>query len=211
MAPAASSPPPVIVLTGGIASGKSAVSDHFAHLGVPVVDTDILAREVVAPGAPGLEALVKAFGAEILQADGSLDRGRLRKQVFADEAARKTLESLLHPLIAAAARERIAALEASVYCVLVVPLLVETGLFADAEQVIVVDTPESLQVERLMRRDDIDKAGARAMLAAQASRQQRLARADHVIENHGSLDQLKTQVTSLHRRLLSHFGQDQSS
>lgn len=203
--------PPVVVLTGGIASGKSAVSDHFGRLGVPVIDTDILAREVVAPGSPGLEAVVEAFGPQILQADGSLNRARLREQVFSDEATRKRLESLLHPLITQAASERIAALAPASYCILVVPLLVETGLFDDAEQVLVVDTPESVQIERLIRRDGMNESGARAMLAAQASRAQRLARADRVIENHGSLPELQAQVEALHQTLLSHFREHQSS
>lgn len=197
--------PPVVILTGGIASGKSAVSDQLAELGVPVIDTDVLAREVVVPGSPGLSDLVEAFGAGILTGDGSLDRAALRQRVFRDEAARKQLEQILHPRIEAAARARIAALGASPYCLLVVPLLVETGLFPDADRVVVVDVPEAVQIDRLIQRDVIDEPAAHRMLASQASREQRLARADELIENHGSRDDLRLAVASLHQRLLAHF------
>lgn len=203
MTKAGRSSPPVVVLTGGIASGKSAVSEQFSHLGIPVIDTDLLAREAVAPGSPGLAGVVSSFGNELLRADGSLDRARLRERVFADPQARKQLEALLHPKIESAARARLAALKGAPYCLLVVPLLVETGLFADADKIVVVDVPETRQIERLKQRDGIDQAAAERMLAAQASRQQRLAQADEVIENDGSLDELRARVNSLHQRLLA--------
>lgn len=197
--------PPVVVLTGGIASGKSAVSERFAQRGVPVIDTDILAREVVAAGTPGLAAVVDAFGPQVLAADGTLDRNRMRQLVFADGQARRRLEDLLHPRIEAAARARIEALPDAPYCLLVVPLLIESGLFADADCVVVVDVPEAIQLERLRQRDGVDDETANRMLASQASRQQRLARADQVIDNQGSLEQLETQVEHLHQRLLARF------
>ncbi len=197
--------PPVVILTGGIASGKSAVSEHLAKQGVPVIDTDVLAREVVAPATPGLAAVVKAFGPQVLAADGSLDRARMRRLVFGDEEARRRLESLLHPRIEAAARQRIQSLDDAPYCLLVVPLLVETGLFADADCVVVVDVPEQLQLERLTQRDQLDETAARRILNSQASREQRLARADEVIDNQAGLEQLQAQVDSLHHRLLARF------
>lgn len=202
---AAGTRPPVVVLTGGIASGKSAVSEHLAQRGVPVIDTDLLAREVVAPGTPGLAAVVDAFGAQVLAADGSLDRARMRQLVFGDEEARRRLESLLHPRIEAAARARIQALNDAPYCLLVVPLLVETGLFADADCVVVVDVPESIQLQRLLERDGVDPATARRMLASQVSRAQRLARADAVLDNEGNLAELQAQVAHLHERLMARF------
>lgn len=186
----------VVALTGGIASGKTAVSDAFAALGVPVIDTDLIAREVVAPGTPGLAAVVDEFGSSIRGSDGSLDRAALRQLIFADPDARTRLETLLHPRIAAAARRKLDAVTEP-YCILVVPLLVESGLFEDADQVLVVDVPESVQLERLMRRDGVDRHQAKAALSAQASRQLRLARADQVIDNRGSLDELRAEVARL--------------
>jgi len=205
MSGATATMPPVVVLTGGIASGKSAVSERFAQRGVPVIDTDILAREVVAAGTPGLAAVVDAFGPQVLAADGTLDRNRMRQLVFADGQARTRLEDLLHPRIEAAARTRIKAHADARYCLLVVPLLIESGLFADADCVVVVDVPEELQRQRLLQRDGVDTDTARRMLASQASRQQRLARADEVIDNQGNLEQLETQVERLHQRLLARF------
>ncbi len=198
--------PPVVVLTGGIASGKSMVSAQFAQRGVPVIDTDVLAREVVAPGTPGLAAVLAAFGPDLLTPDGSLDRARLRAIVFADPQARRNLEQLLHPRIEAAARAAIQSLQNAPYCLLVVPLLIESGLFADADCVVVVDVPEGIQIERLRARDDIDEAAAQSMLASQASRQQRLARADEVIDNQGSPARLEDQIEALHQRLLARYG-----
>lgn len=186
----------IIALTGGVASGKTAVSDRFAALGVPVIDTDVLAREVVAPGSTGRGEVEKAFGPEVVDRSGRLDRTALRRRIFDDLAARRQLEEILHPRIAAQARRRMATIEAP-YAVLVVPLLVESGLFDDADRVLVVDAPERLQVERLMARDGASRSQARAMLEAQASREERLARADQVIENTGTLEALQRQVDRL--------------
>lgn len=188
--------PIIIALTGGVASGKTAVSDRFAELGVPVVDTDLLAREAVAPGSPGLAEVAAAFGPEMIGPGGNLERAALRRRIFDDPAARDRLEDILHPRIADAARRQLAALDVP-YAILVVPLLVESGLFEDADRVLVVDVPEQVQIERLMRRDGSTRKQAEAMLAAQASRERRLEQADDVIENTGTLESLYSAVRAL--------------
>jgi dephospho-CoA kinase len=195
---------PVIALTGGIASGKTAVSDRFAALGASVVDTDRIAREVVRPGRPGLSLLSDAFGSSIVDSAGQLDRAALRERIFADDAARAKLNSLLHPLIETAAAAEVEVANGP-YVILVVPLLVETGLFGDADRVLVVDVPEAVQLERLQGRDGVTAAQARAALAAQATREQRLAVADDVIENSGSLAELDAQVAGLDQRYRTLF------
>jgi dephospho-CoA kinase len=191
-----------IGLTGGIASGKSAAAAVFAELGVPVIDSDVIAREVVAPGSPGLAAIRARFGEGVLQADGQLDRRALRAQVFADPTARRDLEALTHPLI----RERMSAQSAAAggpYQVHAIPLLVEGGAKRPGlDRVLVIDCPEEIQVARVMTRDRVDEAGARAVLAAQASRAQRLAAADDVIVNDQGLETLREAVTALHQRYL---------
>lgn len=189
-----------IGLTGGIASGKSTVAKLFEALGVPVIDTDAIAREVVEPGEPGLDAVRDAFGAEILTPDGRLDRRKLREIVFADEAKRRRLESILHPLIRQRTLARLAALRDVPYAIVVVPLLVETNFGALVDRVLVVDVPVEAQLERLTARDGIDRAAAEAMIAAQASREARLARADDVIDNSGDLAATREEVERLHRR-----------
>lgn len=191
-----------MALTGGIASGKTAVSDRLAALGAAVIDTDLIAREVVEPGQAALEEIAKGFGHEVLAADGSLDRRALRRIVFNDETARHRLENILHPQIEARVRERIAEQHQAPYVLLVVPLLIETGLFNDADHIVVVDTPESVQIQRLTQRDGIDEQQARNILAAQASRQQRLERATHIIDNGDSLEALLQQVERLHEELI---------
>lgn len=187
----------VVALTGGIASGKSAVSDRFAELGTPIIDTDVIAREVVEPGSEGLAEIERAFGRDVMDGD-ALDRAALRRRIFDDPEARARLERILHPRIAAEAERRIAALDAP-YAILVVPLLVETGLFGDADRVLVVDVPASLQIERLTARDGIGRDEAAAALRAQADRRDRLARADDVVVNTGSLSELRAEVDRLHR------------
>ena len=191
-----------IGLTGGIASGKSAAAAVFAGLGVPVIDSDVIAREVVAPDSPGLAAIRARFGDGVLQADGQLDRRALRAQVFADPAARRDLEALTHPLI----RQRMATLSAAAggpYQIHAIPLLVEGGAKRPGiDRVLVIDCPEALQIQRVMARDRVDEAGARAVLAAQATRAQRLAAADDVIVNDRGLEALQDAVTALHRRYL---------
>lgn len=191
--------PRLIALTGGIASGKTAVSDRLAQLGARIVDTDLIARQVVEPGTPGLAALVEAFGTEVLDESGELDRQALRRRVFADPAERQRLDERLHPMIEKAAREQIAAARDVPCVVVVVPLLIETGVFSDADLVVVVDIPREVQVARLTARDGIDAEQADRMLEAQASREQRLARADHIIDNSGTLAELESQVDAFHQ------------
>lgn len=189
-------------LTGGIASGKSAVARFFSALGVPVIDTDELAREAVAPGTPGLRAVIEAFGRTVLDPHGALDRRTMRKRVFADPAARKRLEAIVHPEVRRLLAERLASLQAP-YVLIVVPLLVESGLAREMDRVLVVDCPELLQIDRLAARDGETLAEARNMLAAQATRSQRLACADDVITNDAGLDALEVAVGDLHRRYLT--------
>jgi dephospho-CoA kinase len=188
-------------LTGGIASGKSTVAGLFAAHGVPVIDTDLIAREVIAPGTPGLEAVVAAFGANVLLPDGTLDRRRLRDLAFDTPERRQQLESILHPRI----RERMEALCASSggpYQILVIPLLIETGLESRVDRVLVVDCSERIQRDRLRVRDGESTAGASRLLAAQADRATRLRRADDVVLNTGSRDELQQPVQALHAKYL---------
>lgn len=190
-------------LTGGIASGKSTVARLFESLGVPVIDTDILAREVVAPGQPLLGQIAARFGPDVLAADGSLDRARLRSLVFGDPAARSDLEQLMHPAIRARLEEISAALAGpkhGPYQLLVIPLLVETAGRTPVDRVLVVDCSEALQIRRLQARDGSTVEQARQILSAQASREARLAAADDVIVNEGDLESVRDQVAGLHLR-----------
>jgi dephospho-CoA kinase len=190
----------VVGLTGGIGSGKSAVADAFAARGAPICDTDRLAHALTAPGQRGLEAIVAAFGAASTKPDGTLDRARLREQVFADAHARVKLESILHPLIRAAARAEVASWSAP-YGMLVVPLLLERGGLSDLmSRVLVVDCPEDEQVRRVMARSGLSEPQVRAIMATQLPRAERLARADDVIDNGGPLSALEPQVAALDRR-----------
>ncbi len=191
-----------IGLTGGIASGKSTVADLFSQLGVPVIDTDQLAREVVEPGEPALQHVVATFGPSALDATGRLDRKALRARVFADPILRAQLEAILHPAIRARLAARLAALN-SPYVVIAIPLLVETGQHTRFDRVLVVDCPESLQVARLLSRDGETASGVKAILAAQATRHERLQLADDVIENTGTPEALVPHVEALHRRYLA--------
>ena len=188
-----------IGLTGGIASGKSTVAQLFASRGVTVLDTDRIAREVVEPGRPALAALVRALGSDILARDGHLDRALLRRRLFADEATRRTVEGVLHPaILAELGRQAVAA--PGPYQVLVIPLLVEGGRAGLVDRVLVVDCPEELQIERLMRRDGETREGALRMLATQVSRDRRLASTDDVIVNDGLAEDLERQVALLDRK-----------
>jgi len=191
----------VIGLTGGIASGKSTVGELFMDLGAPLLDGDHVAREVVAPPSPALAAVAGRFGAEFLLPDGSLDRRRLRERVFGDPAALRELEAITHPLI----RQRILAWQAAQtapYCILSVAILLESGMDRLTDRVLVVDLPVAAQLQRLLGRDGITEPLARQMLAAQASREQRLARADDVLDNGGDPAQLPAQVARLHQLYL---------
>lgn len=188
-------------LTGGIASGKSLVADCFAALGVPVIDTDVLAREVVAPGSPGLDAVVRAFGPAVLLADGSLDRRGLRTLVFADAEARGRLDALLHPLILQAAEARARELPGP-YQLFVVPLLYESGFDARVDRVLAVDCPESLQRARLAGRDGDSPAQIERILAAQRPGAGLRSRAHDHIDNSGTREATRARVAELHRDYL---------
>ncbi len=192
-------------LTGGIASGKSTVADLFAMQGVPVIDTDLIAREVVAPGTPGLEAVVAAFGPDVLQPDGTLDRRRLRVLAFATTARRLQLESILHPRIRSRMEEQCRS-SGGPYQLLVIPLLLESGLATRVDRVLVVDCSESIQRTRLMVRDGESEAGADRILSAQLDRETRLGRADDVVVNAGSRDELQRRVRELHAMYLQCAG-----
>ena len=186
-------------LTGGIGSGKSTVADCFAALGVPVIDTDVLARDLTAPGGGALDAIRAAFGDTVMQADRSLDRAALRRRVFADAGARRQLEAILHPRIRQAVELKLAALAGS-YALVVIPLLVETGGYRDLlNRVLVVDCPEALQIARVVARSGLTPDEVKAILAAQASRAERLAAADDVIVNAASPESLPAQVATLHQ------------
>ncbi len=194
----------ILGLTGGIGSGKSTVSRALAEHGAVVIDADLIAREVVAPGTPGLAAVIAEFGTSVQGADGSLDRQALGKVVFADDAARARLSAILHPLIGARSAQLWAAAEAAGTEVLVhdVPLLVESGLEDSYDEVIVVDVPPETQLDRLVRLRGMDPAEAQQRIAAQATREQRLAAATQVIVNDGSLDDLAAAVHALWNTLL---------
>ena len=190
-----------IGLTGGIASGKSTVASLFAGLGVPIIDTDEIARELTRPGSPALDEIAAAFGHELLSESGELDRWRLRQIVFADAGKRRRLEAILHPKIRAETLARAGKIEAP-YVLFAVPLLFESGFDQLVDRCLVVDCPETDQIARLRRRDGSDETEARAMLAAQMSRQQRLAKADDVIDNAGDIESLRPQVNALNQRYL---------
>jgi len=192
-------------LTGGVASGKSSVSKIFRGLGVPIIDTDELARDVVEPGQPPLERLVERFGPSILTPDGHLDRPVLRNIVFSDPMARADLEALTHPAIGAAAEARSAA-AGGPYQIIVIPLLVEKSLGSHLDRVLLVDCDEQLQIQRLRTRDGATLAEARAILNAQASRKARLEVAHDVITNDGAMSQLQPQVSALHAQYLGRAG-----
>jgi len=189
-------------LTGGIASGKSAVADRFAARGIAVVDADVAARDVVAPGQPALAEIAAVFGDGVLQADGTLDRAALRRHVFGDDAARRRLEAILHPRIRVRMHEQ-ARRAGGPYVIVAIPLLAEGGgrlAYPWLDRILVVDVPREVQLARLVRRDGIEVALAERMLAAQADRAARLAIADDVIVNEGALALLDAEVDALDRR-----------
>ncbi|CAL1239164.1 dephospho-CoA kinase [Candidatus Methylocalor cossyra] len=190
-----------IGLTGGIGCGKSTVAALFQALGVPVLDADQIARELVEPGQPALEAIVNHFGPGIVVA-GKLDRARLRQLVFAAPEQRRWLESLLHPLIYAELERRLASLSGP-YCLLVIPLLLESGRRSFVDRVLVVDCPEPVQRQRVKSRDGMSDAEVDRLLAAQLGREERLRAADDVIENAGAPESLPPQVEQLHRAYLA--------
>jgi len=192
----------VVALTGGVAAGKTAVTRRFEAFGIHVYDADVAAREVVAPHEPALAEIEFAFGAGVLQSDGALDRRAMRERVFADPDARKKLEAIIHPRVRAWLRRRVG-MDRGPYCMLAIPLLVENRAeYEWVDRVLVVDAPETLQIERLMRRDGVTRDAAQRVLDAQSARAQRLAIADDVIVNDGEEAALDSQVAALHARYL---------
>lgn len=190
----------VVGLTGGIASGKTTVADRIAAKGIHLVDADVVARDVVALGSHGLQQITAHFGAAILHDDGTLDRAQLRARIFADENEKSWLNNLLHPLIRNEMLEQLKAAN-SAYTLLVVPLLVENQLTSLCDHILVVDVPEQVQIARTMARDQVSEQQAKAILSAQASRQQRLAVADSVLVNN-NLTELDAEVERLHEKFL---------
>ncbi|KGY08292.1 dephospho-CoA kinase [Vibrio sinaloensis] len=192
----------VVGLTGGIASGKTTVANLFhQHFGIEIVDADVIAREVVAPGSEGLKAIEGKFGSSVLLEDGNLDRSKLREIIFSDPSQKAWLDQLLHPMIRANMLAELAN-TTSEYALLVIPLMVENHLQHLADKVVVVDVDEATQLERTVMRDNVALEQAQAILAAQASREQRLAIADFVIKNDTENQKLLPQITELHQKFL---------
>ncbi|NVK54785.1 MAG: dephospho-CoA kinase [Alteromonadaceae bacterium] len=189
----------VVGLTGGIGSGKTLVSDTFASLGVPVIDADIIARDVVAPGSAGLAAISAHFGENILTADGQLDRTALRERVFTNDDEKQWLNSCLHPLIRSAMQDAIDAASAP-YVILAVPLLLENNLQYMVDRIAVVDCPESVQMSRALKRDGSSESVIKSIMAAQYGRENRLKAADDVIDNSGDIAHTRQQVETNHER-----------
>ncbi|MGB1456799.1 dephospho-CoA kinase [Spongiibacter marinus] len=193
----------IVGLSGGIGSGKTAVSDRFATRGITVVDADVIARQVVEPGSDALKAIQQHFGGAIVDANGELRRAELRKQIFSNAEDKQWLEALLHPLIATETLNQLEQAK-SAYVIYVSPLLVEGGQKALCDRLLVIDVPESVQVARTMTRDDNDQAQVERIMASQASRQQRLDAADDVVDNSGDIEQLDAKVETLHQQYLAY-------
>ncbi|NIR30730.1 MAG: dephospho-CoA kinase [Gammaproteobacteria bacterium] len=191
----------VVGLTGGIGSGKSSVAGQFARLGVSVIDADVVARDVVAPGQPALSDIADAFGHDLLTPEGALDRRCLRERVFREPRMRRRLEAILHPRIRDGMLRKLQTVDAP-YCVLCIPLLLETEQRDLVDRVLVVDAPPELQVERTRARDGSSRETVEHIMQAQLGREERLAAADDVIENDGTLEQLRARVKALHERYL---------
>ncbi|MFM5135480.1 dephospho-CoA kinase [Aeromonas rivipollensis] len=200
----------VVAITGGIGSGKTTVANQFAAMGIEVVDADLIAREVVEPGTPALTAIASHFGPGILDQQGRLDRRVLRERIFSDPAAKSWLNALLHPIIRSEILRQCAA-ASSPYCLLVVPLLVENRLTSLADRVLVIDVDEATQIERTCRRDGVNREQAQAILASQASRSERLAMADDVLDNQiGTTETIRERILALHETYLA-FASQQAS
>lgn len=189
----------IVALSGGVASGKTAVTDRLQALGATVLDADQVSRDVVAPGTPGLSEIVARFGEAVLRADGSLDRRAMRERIFASDADRRALEAIIHPRVRDALRAGAEAADGGIV-VLAIPLLVESGHYDWVDRIVMVDARATTQQARLMRRDQVDAELARKMIAAQAPRSTRLAIADDVIANDGTLDALRDRVDAIWAR-----------
>jgi dephospho-CoA kinase len=200
--PARPEPRPLAIgLTGGIGSGKSAAAELFSRLDVPVIDADRIARDLVEPGMPALETIIDTFGPDCLQPDGRLDRSRLRRLVFGEPALRGRLESILHPLIRNKIKEMINSIQEP-YCVVVIPLLLETGQSDLVDRILVIEAPEQTRIDRVAKRDRLSADEIRAILQTQTDRETRLAAADDIIMNTGTLDELAEKVQTLHETYL---------
>lgn len=191
----------IVALTGGIGSGKSTVAEGFAQQGITIIDADIIARQVVEPGTAALSAIAKRFGPEILNADGTLNRSALRAKIFSSEREKEWLNQLLHPLIHAETRRQLLAAPGP-YVMWVIPLLIENSLQSQAQRVLVVDVTREIQLQRTLARDGVSLEQAEKILSAQASREQRLAYADDIIDNSLSQSELAPQIAMLHQRYL---------
>jgi dephospho-CoA kinase len=191
----------VIGLTGGIGSGKTAASDYLAAKGITVVDADVVARLVVEPGQPALQAIKQHFGSQVIQADGALDRRALREIVFAEPSARKELEAITHPAIGAEILRQLQASH-SPYTLLVSPLLLESSQHKMTQRILLIDVPETLQLARTSSRDQVDEAQVKAIMAAQMSRQDKRSRADDIVVNDSDLASLHRQLDDLHQQYL---------
>ena len=192
----------LVGLTGGIGSGKSTVADMFAALGVRIIDTDLISHQLTQVDGGAIPAIRDAFGAHLIDAQGALDRSKMRELVFGNPAEKQRLESILHPLIFALTKQQAGSFTGAPYTLIVVPLLFESGRYAGwLHRVIAVDCPEESQIARTTRRSNLDEPAVRAIMAQQLGREARLALSDEVILNNGSLDDLKKQVVGMHRRL----------
>jgi len=197
----------IVGLTGGIGSGKTTVANLFAAEGITLVDADIIARDVVAQGSKGLEAIVSHFGIEMLTPEGELDRAKLRQRIFSHPEEREWLNQLLHPMIR---QEMLAQVEkaTSAYVIMVVPLLFENGLDRLVNRTLVVDISPELQINRTVKRDNVDASQVNNIISSQCSRSEKLARADDIIDNQGEISTLKREVLALHQRYLQLSGTD---
>lgn len=191
----------VVGLTGGIGSGKTAASDYFQQLGIDIIDADIASRQVVMPCTPALAAIAEHFGDEILTDEGSLDRASLRRKIFANPEEKAWLEQLLHPLIADEIMTNLQTVT-SPYAIFVSPLLIESNQMDICDRLLVIDVPEALQLERTIKRDSNDEAQVKRIIASQASRQQRLEKADDVVKNTAGIHELQQQLLLLHQKYL---------
>lgn len=197
-----------VALTGGIASGKSLVSDEFGRLGVPIIDTDVIAHQIVEPGQPALLEIAEVFGEEVIDNDGRLKRRELRNLIFADTNAKARLEAILHPKIRQQVSDEIAEFNYP-YCILVIPLLTQSGGYQNVDRVLLVDVDPKVQIARLMARDDASLQQATDALASQASREQRLSIADDVLDNSSSPQEAIAKVAQLHQKYLQLAQQDE--
>lgn len=186
-----------IGLTGGIGSGKSTVCNIFSEFGVPVIDADIIAHSLVRPGMPALEEIAKTFGKELISNDGTLDRKKIRDQIFANDTERKKLENILHPAVYKEISVQVENIN-SKYCIISIPLLIETDASDTVDRILVIDVPRELQLQRASNRDKTNKSDIKSIIDSQISREDRLAAADDIVNNDGNIENLHRQISGLH-------------